>query len=275
MLLWLYDRTTDIAVTGNGTVSGVIGGDAVNLTLAAAYNDGNVGTGKAVTGTYGLSGADATNYTLASNAFSTTADITARALTITANNATKTAQRHQEALGHAFMLAKMVQVGREGKRQQPYAIGQRPQIAPILADREAIEFGGKQQTLIGGKFLIGFGFAAGQPASRERKVGTDLADLGREPLIDVRRHGRDQHRVTQQARQRLEAFIVLRGISGGAGGDLVGRDRRHFRVVDLAGGGFGAHAVPSELSSSSVAWVSAIVVSTWRMVSGSAGAPMR
>ncbi|MDQ0357845.1 filamentous hemagglutinin family protein, partial [Rhodoplanes tepidamans] len=79
----VYDGTTAAAVTGNGTLAGLVDGDTVALTLGGtAYADKTVGTAKTVTGTYTISGADAGNYVLASTSFTDTADITAATLTI-------------------------------------------------------------------------------------------------------------------------------------------------------------------------------------------------
>ena len=78
----VYDGTTNVTVTSDGTLGGVISGDTVALTLAAAYSDKNVGTGKAVTGTYALTGASDTNYTLATTSFTGAAAITPATLTI-------------------------------------------------------------------------------------------------------------------------------------------------------------------------------------------------
>ncbi|NBU42415.1 MAG: filamentous hemagglutinin, partial [Planctomycetia bacterium] len=79
-----YDGTTVIAITG-GTLAGVVGSDTVTLggSPAGSVADKNVGTGKAVTVTgYSISGADAANYSIAQPT-GLTADITAKALTIT------------------------------------------------------------------------------------------------------------------------------------------------------------------------------------------------
>ncbi|MFZ5736112.1 MAG: MBG domain-containing protein, partial [Pseudomonadota bacterium] len=79
----VYDGNTSAAVIGNGTLAGVIGGDAVSLLLAGTtYADKNVGSGKTVTGSYSLTGAGASNYVLASTGFTGTADITPATLTI-------------------------------------------------------------------------------------------------------------------------------------------------------------------------------------------------
>src|SRR5207247_704734 len=84
-----YDGTTT-ATLSSQTLSGVIAGDVVSLTVTAAnFDNKNVGTGKTVTATgLSLTGADAGNYQLSSTTATTTADITAKAVIphITANN---------------------------------------------------------------------------------------------------------------------------------------------------------------------------------------------
>ena len=78
----VYDGTSVATVTG-GTLLGVVSGDSLALSLGAgSFNDKNVGTAKPVTVTgLALSGADATNYTLASST-SVSADITPAGLTV-------------------------------------------------------------------------------------------------------------------------------------------------------------------------------------------------
>jgi len=90
----VYNASTTATVTAPGTLNGVFGGDTVNLnssSLTANFIDKNVGTGKLVNVTgYGLTGADAANYTLASPQ-TTTANITPATLSvsgITANTRT-------------------------------------------------------------------------------------------------------------------------------------------------------------------------------------------
>jgi hypothetical protein len=85
-----YDGTTT-ATIATRTLSGVVGGDAVNLVGGtAAFSDKNAGTGKSVTATgLSLSGADAGNYQLASAGVATTGNITVRTLTVSATGANK------------------------------------------------------------------------------------------------------------------------------------------------------------------------------------------
>src|SRR5207245_10678529 len=85
-----YDATTT-ATIATRTLNGVLGSENVSLVGGTAtYADKNVGTGKSVTATgLSLSGADAGNYQLASTSASTTADITARTLTVSATGVNK------------------------------------------------------------------------------------------------------------------------------------------------------------------------------------------
>jgi hypothetical protein len=78
-----YDGTTD-ATLASRSVSGKVGDDDVTLTGGtAAFADKNVGTNKTVTaGGFSLTGGAAGNYRLATNSATTTASITAKALTI-------------------------------------------------------------------------------------------------------------------------------------------------------------------------------------------------
>ena len=81
----VYDSTTIASVSG-GTLSGVILGDAVNISGATgAFDNKNVGVNKSVIVTgVSLTGADAGNYTVASTTAST-ADITPATLTYVAD----------------------------------------------------------------------------------------------------------------------------------------------------------------------------------------------
>lgn len=85
----VYDGSTD-ATIATQLLSGAIGGDDVSYVGGtAAFDSRNVGTGKTVTVTgLSLSGADAANYTVNDTAIAT-ADITPKALTITASASDK------------------------------------------------------------------------------------------------------------------------------------------------------------------------------------------
>ena len=79
-----YDGSTSITPTGAIGLTGVIGGDTVNLGVGSVtgFVNKNVGVNKPVTYTgFVLNGTDATNYSLPANPAST-ADITAKALTV-------------------------------------------------------------------------------------------------------------------------------------------------------------------------------------------------
>ena len=84
-----YDGTT-AATIATRTLAGVVSGDVVSYVGGTAtFNNKNVGNGKPVTATgLSLSGTDASNYTVNASA-ATTADITARALTVTATASNK------------------------------------------------------------------------------------------------------------------------------------------------------------------------------------------
>jgi len=79
-----YDRT-NVAVLSGGTLDGVINPDVVTIVSGTGtFADANVGTGKAVTVSgYGISGADAGNYSLSAQPTVAAANITAKPLTIT------------------------------------------------------------------------------------------------------------------------------------------------------------------------------------------------
>lgn len=84
----VYDGTTSAtAVTSALSWTGLVGSDSITLTPTAVFDTKNVGTGKTVSLTYSLSGDD--NYTVNEQA-TTTANITAATLTITANDISKT-----------------------------------------------------------------------------------------------------------------------------------------------------------------------------------------
>jgi filamentous hemagglutinin family protein len=83
-----YDGTTTAAITSNGSLSGVVGGDAVALNssgASATFDNRNAGTTHTVTASgYTLSGAEAGNYTFTQPA-AVNVSIFARGLTVTAN----------------------------------------------------------------------------------------------------------------------------------------------------------------------------------------------
>lgn len=86
----VYDGVTTATITAYGSLSGIFGADTVSLDPSSAssnFDNKNVGTNKTVTiSGLALTGANAANYTISGSA-TTTADITAKALSITAPTA--------------------------------------------------------------------------------------------------------------------------------------------------------------------------------------------
>lgn len=85
-------NTTATLVYSGVTFTGMVEGDVLSVTATGAFADANIGTGKTVNiSGLTLGGTDAGNYTLAGSGqqTETTADITAKAVTITANDASK------------------------------------------------------------------------------------------------------------------------------------------------------------------------------------------
>ncbi|WP_421954681.1 YDG domain-containing protein [Polaromonas sp.] len=75
-----YDGTA--AAILSGSLGGLVTGDAVALSQSGSFTDKNAATGKTVSYTNSLSGADAGNYVLASGGGTTTANISQASLTI-------------------------------------------------------------------------------------------------------------------------------------------------------------------------------------------------
>jgi hypothetical protein len=86
----VYDGGTSATILTR-SLTGKVGADDVSLAGGTAtFADKNVGTGKTVTGTgFSLSGTDKDNYTLASSTLTTTANISARPITVTADAKSK------------------------------------------------------------------------------------------------------------------------------------------------------------------------------------------
>ena len=87
-----YDGTTAATLdTTDASFAGIVSGDSLSIgSASSAFTDKNAGMGKTVTVTgITLGGADAGNYTLLSDAATTTADINKAALTISAHDASK------------------------------------------------------------------------------------------------------------------------------------------------------------------------------------------
>jgi hypothetical protein len=77
----IYDGN-NLAVVTPGVLNGLINGDDVNVTASAFYENAHVGTGKTITVSYVLTGADKDNYQIPSNDVVNTGIITAKQLTI-------------------------------------------------------------------------------------------------------------------------------------------------------------------------------------------------
>ncbi|MGC6411530.1 MAG: YDG domain-containing protein, partial [Candidatus Puniceispirillaceae bacterium] len=84
-----YDQSAAATLSNQGSLSGILSGDDVSLTGgSASFADANVGSGKTVTFSgYSLTGDEAANYTLATSSTTTTADITAVSLSLSAPSA--------------------------------------------------------------------------------------------------------------------------------------------------------------------------------------------
>jgi hypothetical protein len=80
----VYNGTTSATLSG-GSLNGIVGSDVVTLSAGTGvFADKNIGTGKTITASgYALTGAGASNYTLAAQPSALTANITAKTLTIT------------------------------------------------------------------------------------------------------------------------------------------------------------------------------------------------
>jgi PKD repeat protein len=103
----------DNTATLNSTLVGVVAPDVVTLDaslVAATFNNKNVGVAKTVTrtGTYSLAGADMGNYSLTQPSAPITANITAKALTLTANNQAKCFNSFFFFTGNEFGLSGLV-----------------------------------------------------------------------------------------------------------------------------------------------------------------------
>ena len=85
-----YDGTTSATITDR-SVAGKVGSEDVSLTGGTAtFDNADVGSGKTVTATgFTLAGADRGNYTLKAGPWTTTASITTKELTVTAQDKSK------------------------------------------------------------------------------------------------------------------------------------------------------------------------------------------
>ena len=85
----VYDGTTAATVNVAGaTYTGLVAGDVLAVNATGTFADKNAAVGKTVTLTSGYTGADVANYTI-TNQGTTTADITAKALTVAATGINK------------------------------------------------------------------------------------------------------------------------------------------------------------------------------------------
>ena len=82
-----YNGTTAATISAAGTLTGVLSGDDVTFSAAATFLSKNVGTNVSIVSNYTLTGTKAGAYALSQPTI--TASITAAALTITANDASK------------------------------------------------------------------------------------------------------------------------------------------------------------------------------------------
>ena len=96
----IYDGSLDATISG-GVLSGVLSGDSVGLLQTGLFSDRNAGTNKTVTETFGLTGGDSGNYTLANGTGQTTANISPKTLTVSANAQTKTYGQADPILSYA------------------------------------------------------------------------------------------------------------------------------------------------------------------------------
>ena len=103
-----YDGTTD--ATAQLASTDIVPGDTVTLSYASAtFATKDVGTGKTVNVTgISIGGADAGNYNLTNTTASATANITAKALTITANDKTKAYGKTVTFAGTEFTTSGLV-----------------------------------------------------------------------------------------------------------------------------------------------------------------------
>ncbi len=126
-----YDGTT--GTTGRIALTGVISGDAVTGTATYRFADANAGTGRAVqVSGLALTGVDAGNYAVSLSGAPVIADITRRAVTVTAQDATKLFGQPDPVFGYVVSGGSLVNgdgftgaLGRiAGEQVGSYAIGQ-------------------------------------------------------------------------------------------------------------------------------------------------------
>ena len=108
----IYDGTTDATLNYDSVhLNGVVDGDTLGVSTSGYFGDKNAGTGKTVTlGALTLSGADIGNYTLAADGqqTETTASITPKAITVTADEQTKVEGTHDPDLTYQLTSGSLV-----------------------------------------------------------------------------------------------------------------------------------------------------------------------
>ena len=106
-----YDKSAAAVITSNGAIGGKVETDDLAIVAgAASYDNANVGTGKAVSfAGFALAGDDAGNYKLKEQPASTTANITAKELTVTATASDKVYDGKTEATVTEVVLAGAVE----------------------------------------------------------------------------------------------------------------------------------------------------------------------
>ncbi len=130
----IYDGGTS-ATIGTRSLVGLVGTDSVTLIGGTAFFvDGNVGTGKVVNGTgFSLSGAESIRYILSSSSLSSTGDITAKPITVTANTQSKvfgtpdptlTYSSSPSLIGGDLFSGTLTRVAGENVADGPFAITQ-------------------------------------------------------------------------------------------------------------------------------------------------------
>ncbi len=110
----VYDATTAVSLnTGVASYTGIIGGDNLTVaTAAGAFVDQNAGVGKTVNVSgISLGGADAGNYNLTTTTATTTADISQRAITVTATAGQSKTFGTADPLPFAFTVGGLGLVG--------------------------------------------------------------------------------------------------------------------------------------------------------------------
>ncbi|MDH4746427.1 YDG domain-containing protein [Sphingomonas sp. CBMAI 2297] len=126
-----YDGTT--GTTGRIALAGVISGDTVTGTATYRFADANAGTGRAVqVSGLALTGADAGNYAVSLSGAPVIADITRRAVSVTAQDATKLFGQPDPVFGYTVSAGSLVNgdgftgaLARiAGEQVGSYAIGQ-------------------------------------------------------------------------------------------------------------------------------------------------------